>query len=669
MRHLISLIITFLLLACSREPAVKTFSIADMDTTACPADDFFRFANGGWIKMNPIPADQGSYDICDALAKKTEQQMLGILDSLASSNNKKGTIEDKIAKFYKSGMDTAMRNSIGLKPLQFLLDSIDVIKSIDDIQDILVKFGLYNINTPLIPRCFPDPKNCKMCVFIIEQGGLGIDACYFKDPDSEEIMTEYRKHLRRIFEISGLDSDAASQMAEKTFGVERKISDISINELTILNPNSTYNKITFDELKAFMPTFNWDKFIAGLGCSTPHNIIVTSGSDYLINFDKLLREIPINDWKAYLKARVINNMASTLSADFVNEDFEFYERYMMGVEECSPLPTLVLNQLNNSYGDALGREYVKKYFSPKTKKSVEELCDKLRNALCEHISQVNWMSDETKKYAIEKTGRIEFKIGYPNKFIDFAECLIDSCYAMNVLRVFKAQTIHELQFIDKPNDTDMWMFTPQTANMYYLRNLNFIEIPAAMLQPPFFFVNGDDATNYGALGAAIGHEITHGFDNAGRFYDKDGNLAEWWNSQDSIEFERRAKKLIDRFNSFIVIDSLHTNGELTLDENIADLGGIRIAYTAFSKTSQWQNQSELIDGFTPDQRFFIAYAHTWAGAYRDEMMRLYTLTNEHAIGKYRVEGPLPNLNAFIDAFGVKPGDRYYIADSLRTEIW
>jgi putative endopeptidase len=279
------------------------------------------------------------------------------------------------------------------------------------------------------------------------------------------------------------------------------------------------------------------------------------------------------------------------------------------------------------------------------------------------------MSEAAKKAALEKVERMKIKIGYPVQYVDFAECEVDNNYAANILTIYRAQTEHELQFIDMPTDDDMWQSAPQVANMYYMRVKNYIEIPAAMLQPPFFYPDGDDAVNFGAIGAAIGHEITHGFDNAGRFYDKDGNLADWWDDSDSIEFVRRSKKLVNRFNSFVAVDTLHVDGELTLSENIADLGGINIAYTAFSKTAQWRNQNVLTDGLTPDQRFFIAYARTWAGAYRDEFAHSYTLTNEHALGKFRVEGPLPNLSAFVKAFNVKPGDRYYIADSLRTEIW
>ena len=327
----------------------------------------------------------------------------------------------------------------------------------------------------------------------------------------------------------------------------------------------------------------------------------------------------------------------------------------------------VLNQMNDNYGDALGREYVNRHFSPATRKTAAKLCKDLKNAFCEHITKLDWMSDDTKKAALEKVERMEIKIGYPNKFVDFAECEVGDNYPVNIMNNFKAQTKYELQSVDMPTDNNTWWSTPQTANMYYMRAQNFIEVPAAMLQPPFFYPNGDDAVNFGAIGAAIGHEITHGFDDAGRFYDKDGNLANWWNEHDSIEFERRSQKLVDRFNSFIAIDTLHINGEQTLSENIADLGGICIAYTAFSNNKRGSRQQQ--GSLTPDQMFFIAYARTWAGAYRDEAARTHSMTNVHAMGKFRVEGPLPNINAFTEAFGIKPGDRYFIADSLRTEIW
>ncbi len=664
-RLLLLIIVPAILWSCSNRPAGESVCLADMDTTVKPQDDFFRYANGGWLDRNPIPTDKGSYDISDALEAKINQQLLDILDSLASSQLEKGSIQEKLALFYKSGMDTATRNANGIKQIQHIIDSIDRIASIADLQHMMTKMSLLNLNTPIHPRCYPDVKNCQMSVFTIFQGGVGIDENYFKFPGSEDVIDEYRKHLERLFNIAGYDN--AAQMAVTAVGVERKLSEIMADYLQLQDPNYTYNKINYDELKRLMPVFDWDQYFADLGCRIPSVIDVTPGTKFISDFNNLITGISLDDWKIYLKTRTINGLAESLSEEFSNEDFEFYERYMKGAKEKSSLPMRVLIQMNDSYGDALGREYVNRYFSPETRKAAEKLCQNLKSAFSEHITKLDWMSESTKKAALEKVERMEIKIGYPNKFVDFAECEVGDNYPVNIMNNFKAQTEYELQSIDMPTDNDAWWSTPQTANMYYMRTQNFIEVPAAMLQPPFFYPGGDDAVNFGAIGAAIGHEMTHGFDDVGRFYDKNGNLANWWNNQDSIEFERRSQKLVDRFNSFIAIDTLHINGKQTLSENIADLGGISISYTAFSNNKQSNRQQT--GRLTPDQMFFIAYARTWAGAYRDEAARTHAMTNEHAMGKFRVEGPLPNLNAFTEAFGIKPGDRYYIADSLRTEIW
>ena len=665
-RLLLFIIAPALLWSCSNRPAQQSVCLADMDTTVMPQDDFFRYANGGWLDRNPIPADKGSYDISDALESKINLQLLDILDSLVSANLKEGSIQKKLATFYKSGLDTATRNANGLKPIQFLLDSIDGISTIADLQHMVAEMSRYTINVPFQPRCYPDMKNNKMSVLTIFHGGTGVDENYFKYPGSEDVIAEYTKHIERLFAIAGYEN--AAQMAETTVGVERKLSEIIPDYLLLQNPNNIYNKISLNELKQLMPAFDWEKYFTDLGCRIPDDIVVISGTDFISGLNSLITSIPLNDWKTYLKTCTINNLAETLSKDFVDEDFEFYERYMNGAKEEGSLQMRVLSQVNTSYGDALGREYVRRYFSPESKAAAGHLGQDLKNAFCEHIAKLDWMSDSTKKAALEKVERMEIKIGYPNKYVDFAECEVGDNYTANIMNILKAQTEHKLQFIDMPTDNDLWWSTPQTANMYYLRIKNFIEVPAAMLQPPFFYPGGDDAVNFGAIGAAIGHEITHGFDDVGRFYDKDGNLANWWNDHDSIEFVRRSQKLVDRFNSFTINDSLHINGEQTLSENIADLGGISIAYTAFCNNKNCNHQEPGCP-LTPDQLFFISYARTWAGSFSDEAARMHVMTNVHAMGQYRVEGPLPNLQAFNEAFGVKPGDRYFLADSLRTEIW
>ena len=420
-----------------------------------------------------------------------------------------------------------------------------------------------------------------------------------------------------------------------------------------------------------MPTIDWHKYFAQLDLPIPDTIVLNSGKNYFTNLDKMMNQIPIDDWKAFFKLKVLNGLAPELGTNFTQESFRFKKHIMSGQTEDLPRWMLVLEELKVIFDDAISEQYIERHFSPESKKKATKIAESIRTALAEHISNATWMRDSTKAKALNKLNRTRIKIGHPDKWTDYSSLNITNNFTTNIITALYEDFKYEMSFINQPIDhTTLWYeICPHDANLFNIANQNEIVVTAAFMQPPFFFANGDDAVNYGAFGAALGHELSHNFDAQGRQYGSHGELCEWWTDSDIEAFNRQQQKLIDRFNSFIVIDSMHANGEYTAIENTADLGGLLIAYTAFSKTEQWKDQTKLIDGLTPDQRFFIAYAQSWAGTYRDEEIRRRTITDKHSLTRYRIEGIVPNIDAFVKAFNVKPGDKYYLPDSLRAKIW
>lgn len=655
---------------CDKEPTTKAGLLSNMDTLANPANDFYRYANGGWIDSHPIPGDESSYDVSGELQRTVDQQISDIINDLTKHKHKKGSVEDDIVKFFLSGMDTARTYSEGLAPLQFMFDTIDNIKSISDLQNGIAILQKYCVNAPLDFECGPNPNNTNFLICKIYDFGMALyDRTYYLNDDYSEIIETYRKHIEKMLSLYGLDSVTAQKSANAIYNIEYEIAKITPKVISSLNPTMK-TEMTLEDLLAIAPNIDWEKIFSQIDCPRPKRIILYCGQEYMSGINTLLETIPINDWKIYFKYMILDSFSRYTSKAFSDENHDFFHKYLCGEDEHTQLIDNVITDITNYlYEEPIGKLYVDKYYSEQTTNAIATMTDNIKEAMEEHIMAATWISSTTREYAIKKLKAMQFKIGHTKNWTkDFGSFISDS-YVSNIINTYKYYGKTERSYIDKPLDKSLWILPPQNVNAIYIRDLNSIEIYAAQLQPPYYYRNGDDAVNYGAIGYIIAHEITHGFDNLGKYYGTDGSTHNWWNTTDSLKFAERAQTLIDRFNSFIVIDTMHADGEYTLDENIADLGGLEIAYTAFTKTKQWEDQTKLIDGLTPDQRFFISYAQSMAGTYRDEAIINYTITDNHALNQYRVEGPLPSMDAFIKAFDIKPGDRYYLPDSLRTRIW
>jgi putative endopeptidase len=663
--------IAAVLLSCgeAKKAVAPCIDPANLDQTVLPGNDFDTFANGGWKKLNPLPADRGRFGSFDQLAEVAEKQVRDLVKTTAAANNPKGSIPDKIATLYNSGMDTAKIEKQGLEFIAPYLKEIDQISTIDQVQEAVTRMHKYGVNPLFGIYGSADSRNSSMVIAQLTQAGMGMpDRDYYlnDDPRSLDLRIKYVAYLSAIFKLAGDDDGAAAQHAMKVLTIETQLAKAAMSRLERRDPNKTYNKVTTAELAKLAPTFNWNRYFTDLGIGDPGSVNLNQ-PNFVKEISSMLSTIPVDDWKIYLKWTLLNETASYLSSSFEKASFDFYGKAMTGTNVMRPRWKRVQGETSGAMSEALGQLYVKAYFPQEAKDRMIKLVSNLKVSLGERIKNLEWMSPETKAKALEKLATINVKIGYPDKWRDYSGLDIkDDAYVMNVLRAGKFAIDFNLNKINKPVDKLEWGMSPQTVNAYYSPDKNEIVFPAAILQPPFFFKDGDDAVNYGAIGVVIGHEMTHGFDDQGRKFDKEGNLTDWWTPEDSKRFDERTKILVDQYNSFIVLDSLHADGQLSLGENIADLGGLNISFQAF-KTAN--TQKEKIDGFTPDQRFFLAYGHIWGQNTRDKEIQRRTKEDVHSLGRFRVLGPLQNLPEFYAAFDVKPGQKMYLEPEKRAKIW
>ena len=655
--------------ACKTEEKTKAIDKADMDLSVDPASDFDQYANGGWKTNNPLPADKSRFGTFDKLRDSAESQLQTLFDKVTSEQHEQGSIGQKIADFYNVGMDTMTIEEQGIRPLQPYLDKVAACKTIDDIEQVIINdhfsgngslFGFYGS---------ADRKNSDWVIANLSQGGLGLsDRDYYVNQDdrSKEIRTEYVKHMARMFSFAGDTEALAKEKAEKVMAIETRLAVASLTRLERRDPLKTYNKMNLAALVELSPEFDWDAFFTTMGFPGQQEINVGMPG-FFKEVSNMMTDVPVEDWKAYLSWDMINSAAAYLSSDFVNADFDFYGKVMKGQEQNRDRWKRVQGGTSRALSEAIGQLYVAEYFPPEAKNRMVNLVENLRVALGQRIDKLEWMSNETKEKAHEKLAKINVKIGYPDKWRDYSELQIGTeSFLDNVMRARVFGAAYNRSKINKPVDKSEWHMSPQTVNAYYSPSMNEVVFPAAILQPPFFYLDADDAVNYGAIGVVIGHEITHGFDDQGRKYDKDGNLNDWWTDEDGSRFDERAAVLAKEYDQFIVLDSVHANGELTMGENIADLGGLNIALQAFHNGS---DQAGTIDGFTPDQRFFLAYAHLWAQNTRDKEKLRLTKEDVHSLGRFRVLGPLRNMPEFYAAFDVKEGDYMYLPEKDRAVIW
>lgn len=657
--------------ACTTQaPKTRAIDLADMDTSVNPGDDFDNYANGGWKKRFPIPADKSRFGTFDLLSDTGEVQVQRLIDEIAAQKQEPGSIAQKIADYYNTGMDTAKIEADGLKQVQPFFDEIASIKNTAELMNVVSGLQKQQFAPMFFIFSEADQKNSQMQVAYLFQGGLGMaDRDYYMKDDqrSKDIQAAYVAMLQKMFTLTGTDEATAKKDADVVYKIEKQLASASMTRLELRDPHKSYHKMKIADLQKIAPEVDWTVYFRNIGVADPGDFIVGQ-PDFFAELNKMLKQTSLDGWKTYLNWQVVRSLASYLPQAYGDASFDFYGKTLSGQMAQRPRWKRVQGATDRALGEALGQMYVKKYFPAEAKQRSLDLVNNLKAALGERIKNLTWMSDTTKQKALEKLAAIDVKIGYPDKWRDYSNLKVSTdSYVANAInsRVFDFDFM--ISKVNKPVDRTEWMMSPQTVNAYYNPSKNEIVFPAAILQPPFFFMDGDDAVNYGAIGVVMGHEMTHGFDDQGRQYDKFGNLQDWWTAEDSKKFNERAQVLVKQFDSYTLIDSLKANGQLTLGENIADLGGLNIAYTALQKVLT--GNEKPIDGFTPDQRFFLAYAHLWAQNIRDKEIARRTKEDVHSIGRFRVLGPLRNMPEFYKAFDVKPGQFMYLPENERAVIW
>ena len=668
-------IFIFLMLSCSTQSTekVKPLDRTNMDLTVKPGDNFYEYANGTWLKNNPIPPDYSRWGAFEILREQNWKDLETIFVEAATRKDAEpGSKWQKIGDFYATGMDTAKINEEGTKPLADLFKRIDDIKTTADVQEVIANFHSQGITPSFFLFSEQDQKNSNMVITWLYQGGLGLpDRDYYVKDDSrsKEIREAYLKHVTNMFKLMGDPEGTAEKNAQTVMNMETELAKASRTRLEMRNPKLNYNKMTLAELEHTAPYFDWASYFDRVGLGDPGDINVGQ-PDFFKETSKMMKTISVNDWKTYLRWHLIDETAQYLSKDLLNEDFDFNGKFLSGTQELLPRWKRVLNTTSTNLGELVGQLYVERYFPPESKKRMVDLVMNLKTALGERIKNVDWMSEETKEKALAKLEAFGVKIGYPDKWIDYSSLEIKrDSYVLNVIRANAFETRRDLNKIGKPVDPTEWGMTPQTVNAYYHPFRNEVVFPAGILQPPFFNPNADDPVNYGAIGVVIGHEMTHGFDDQGRQYDAEGNLNDWWTPEDAKRFDERAQVLVDQFNQYFPVDTVHIDGKLTLGENIADLGGLNVSYDALQHAMAKNPPKAEIDGFTPDQRFFLGYAQVWRNNIRKENLLLRLKTDVHSPGKYRVIGPLSDLPTFYAAFDVKEGDAMWRPEDKRAKIW
>ncbi len=646
--------------------------LANLDQTTNPRNDFYQYACGGWMKANPLTDEYSRFGSFDQLAENNRTQIKSLIEELAKQTAQPGTVAQKIGDLYNIAMDSAKLNADGVAPIKGYLDKLAAIQD----RNVLSKeiatmhrdgfgpfFGLY---------VGADDMNSSMNMAQLFQGGLSLgEREYYLDGDdhSKEIRAKFEEHVAKMFQLAGFTAEEAQKAAANVMKIETRLAENSKSAVELRDPYANYNKIAVTQLKKEAPGIDWDVYFSTIGLKDLQEVNVGQMGEIKTVAD-LLKKEDLNVLKSYLQWNVLNAASAYLSDDLVAQNFEFYGKTLSGRKEMQPRWKRAVGAVNGVLGEAVGQMYTEKYFPAAAKERMINLVANLQKALGERIQGLEWMSEETKVKALEKLDAFHVKIGYPDKWRDYSSLEIkNDSYWDNILRSNHFDYDRMIAKAGKPVDKDEWLMTPQTVNAYYNPTTNEICFPAAILQYPFFDMNADDACNYGAIGVVIGHEMTHGFDDQGRQYDKDGNLKDWWTPEDAKNFKERAQVLVDYFNNIEVLPGLKANGELTLGENIADHGGLQVAYLALQKAMVNNPLGKDENGFTPEQRFFLSYGNVWAGNIRDEQIRLQTKSDPHSLGRWRVNAALPHISMWYDAFGVKEGDALYLPVEKRASIW
>ena len=658
--------------SCTQQPGQTSgLHLENLDKTAQPGTDFYQFATGGWQKLNPLPAEYSRYGAFDQLAETNQKRINELVGALASQENPAGSVAQKVGDLYNMAMDSVKRNADGYEPIKADLAEVAAIKNVHDVFALLPKMALNGSGAYFGIYVGADEKNSMENAVQMGQGGLtmGLRDYYLEEDEATvKIREAFKDYVVKMFKLYGYSDADAKRGRDVVMEVETRMAKAFRSNVELRDPEANYNKMSMEQLKNDYPSFEWDTYLNGLGLKDVKEIIVGQPNS-LKESANIIATLPMDKQRIYLQWKLIDDAASTLSDEIEATSFDFYSRTMRGVQEQQPRWKRAVSVVGSVLGEAVGQMYVEKYFSAEAKARMTELVGNLQKALGERIQNLDWMSDATKARAMEKLSTFIVKIGYPDKWKDYSTLEIkNDSYYENMKRATQWYYADMLSRYGKPVDRTEWGMTPQTVNAYYNPTTNEICFPAGILQYPFFDMNADDAFNYGAIGVVIGHEMTHGFDDQGRQYDKDGNLKDWWEEADAEKFKERAQVIIDFYNNIEVTDGLHGNGSLTQGENIADHGGLKIAYQAFKNATK-DNPLPVKDGFTPEQRFYIAFATVWGQNITEAEIRNRTRTDPHALGKWRVNGTMPQLDTWYEAFNITEKDPMYIAPEKRVNVW
>ena len=649
--------------------------LADLDKTVSPATDFYQFATGGWQKSHPLPAAYSRYGSFDMLQENVNKQINTILTDLSKKKYQAGTNERKLSDFYKMAMDSARRNQEGIAPVKPMLDEMEAAKTLEALRQVQLKYGKMGFGVPFGSYFGADDKNVTMNIFSVGQGGLTLgQKDWYVNPDkaTSDIREAFKKHIVRMFELFGFNHADAQRKMQSVFRFETELALVSKSNVELRDPQANYNKMTLAQFEETYPNIPLKAYTQAEGIDTKYiQELIVGQPAFFAGLDKLLPLLTADDLRAIMEWDLIQGSASYLSDAVREANFDFFGKTMSGRKEDYPLWKRATNQVQGAMGEALGKMYCERYFPAQSKKMMEELVHNLQVSLSQRIDAQTWMSDSTKANAHKKLDRFYVKIGYPNRWTDYSKLTIDpskSFYENVMAARFFAHDKHIAEKAGKPVDREEWHMTPQTVNAYYNPTTNEICFPAGILQRPFFDAKADTAFNYGAIGVVIGHEMTHGFDDQGRQYDADGNLHDWWTAHDAKGFEERANLYTEFFNAIEVLPGLHCNGKFTLGENLADHGGLMVSFNAF-KNATAKKPLKSKDGFTPAQRFFLAYAGVWGQNITEQEIRNRVKRDPHSLGEWRVNGALPHIDAWYEAFGVKKGDKMFIPESERLQLW
>ena len=651
------------------KPAID---LANFDLTTAPSEDFYQYACGGWMEANPLTPEYARYGIFDQLEKENNEKLKALIEELGSTPQKPGSVGEKIRMMYEMGLDSLKRNADGAAPVMEQLAAINAVSNHKELSAMAGRIHVESASPFFGFYIGADEKNSTMNLLQFYQGGISMsDRDYYllEDESTVKIRNAYRQYIDRLFVLAGYTAEEAAKAADAVLALETEIAKVSVDRATLRDVHKNYNKMTIKEFTSKYDFLDWNEFFRETGISKSTEL--NAGQiPFFEGLTKLLKKTSLEDQKLYLSFKLLNAASSYLSDDFVNANFDFYGRALQGKEELQPRWKSSLAIVNRSLAEAFGQMYVEKYFPASSKEKMIEMVTNLQTALGERIEALEWMSEQTKSKAQEKLGTFIVKVGYPDNWKDYTALEIkNDSYWANICRtnVFAHNDMMEDE--GQPVDRTEWGMSPQTVNAYYNPTTNEICFPAAILQPPFFNPDADDAVNYGGIGVVIGHEMTHGFDDQGRNYDKDGNLSAWWNEEDEEKFNERAQVLVEQYDKIVVLDSLHADGRYTLGENIADQGGLLVSYQAYMNTLKGKDVPADIDGFTYSQRFYIGYANLWAQNLRPQEIMRRTKTDVHSLGKWRVNAALRNIEDFYTAFDIKEGDAMYLAPEERINIW